>query len=136
MVEDNGADGKETSHETELTTHAAAMYLQEDSLLALFYISAVLTLERKHVSRLLSTTGNLYGVWVKTKNQQAEKWERTLKYKASTEVIISCVCEPDSCRCFHHQEDVNGIKKGPPEGGTEKQLDPHLQHKVDTDTDV
>lgn len=35
---------------------------------------------------------------------------------------------PDSCRCFHHQEDVNSIEKSPPERSAEKQLDPHLQH--------
>lgn len=37
---------------------------------------------------------------------------------------------PDSCRCFHHQENVDGVEKGPPERGAEKQLDPHLQHKT------
>lgn len=35
---------------------------------------------------------------------------------------------PDSCRRFHHQEDVNSIEKSPPERSAEKQLDPHLQH--------
>lgn len=36
---------------------------------------------------------------------------------------------PDSRRCFHHQENVHGVEKGPPERGAEKQLDPHLQRQ-------
>lgn len=35
---------------------------------------------------------------------------------------------PDPCRRLHHQEDVDGVEKGPPEGGAEEQLDPHLQN--------
>lgn len=39
---------------------------------------------------------------------------------------------PDSCRGFHHQEHVHGVEEGPPEGGAEEQLDPHLQRQTNT----
>lgn len=53
--------------------------------------------------------------------------------RGEAKVIMNCEWkvrrgEPDSRRCFHHQEDVNRITKGPPERSAKKQLDPHLQH--------
>ena len=38
---------------------------------------------------------------------------------------------PDPRGGLHHQEHVHGIAEGPPEGGAEEQLDPHLHRTAE-----
>lgn len=64
-------------------------------------------------------------------DSEEKKWEKGDLHVGSVsrteaQVIMSFEDAPDSCRCFHHQEDIHSVAKSPPERGAVEQLDPHL----------